>query len=404
VRVEDERLGGPTVFSYAFAPLSETSLAAMFQDVTAQRATEDQLRHAQKMEAVGRLAGGVAHDFNNLLTVIIGYLHTTLESGDLPPSLRADIAEAAGAAQRAGKVTSQLLAFSRQQVLQPRIVSIDALIGNLSSMLTMIARDDIHLRIQLRADNWMVRADPVQLEQVVLNLVVNACDAMPNGGTLTIHTERLADTAGAEHGWVRLTVADTGVGMDDVTRARVFEPFFTTKGDAGTGLGLASVYGIVKQSGGHVTCESRPDEGARFHVDLPIVAGAPESTTPPVVKGEGGGEAVLIVEDNDALRRLMALTLDRFGYRTDTAANGEEALALVRGGKQFDLLVTDIVMPGMSGRNVADAVARLSPRTRTIFVSAHVDDVAANHPLVNFLQKPFLPNALAQKVRDVLDA
>jgi PAS domain S-box-containing protein len=394
----------PSVFNVAFAPISDRSLAVTFQDVTEQRRLEEQLRHAQNMEAVGRLAGGVAHDFNNLLTVIIGYLDVALSAPTLPASMRSDIEQALSAADRAARVTGQLLAFSRRQLLQPKVIAVDALLRDLTDMLEMIVRENIHLTIALGGPGLCVRVDPGQLEQVILNLVVNACDAMPAGGTLVLRTSPLRADGADPSPWVRLTVSDTGVGMDEATRAQIFEPFFTTKGESGTGLGLASAYGIVKQSGGRVTCESRPGEGSSFHVDLPSVADAVEPAAPAAPRTIGGGESILLVEDNQAVRRMMAVTLEREGYHVDTAANGDEALALVRSGRAFDILVTDLVMPGMSGRNVADAVAQLSPATQIMFVSGYVDDPASSASFVHFLQKPFTPTALASKVREVLDA
>jgi two-component system cell cycle sensor histidine kinase/response regulator CckA len=397
----------PSVFNVAFAPISDRSLAITFQDVTEQRRLEAQLRQAQKMEAVGRLAGGVAHDFNNLLTIIIGYLEVVMAAATLPPPLRADIEQALAAADRAARVTGQLLAFSRRQMLQPTVVAIDALLRELTNMLDMIVRENIRLKMQLGSPALCVRVDRGQLEQVVLNLVVNACDAMPSGGELVVRTAPLPPPDGSSGPWVRITVADTGIGMDEATRAQVFDPFFTTKGDSGTGLGLASSYGIVKQSGGRLSCDSQPAAGSRFHIDLPLVTDAVAPPAPPAARTTGSGEpreAVLVVEDNQAVRRMMAVTLQREGYRVDTAANGDEALALVRGGRQFDILITDLVMPGMSGRNVADAVSELSPATEIMFVSGYVDEHASSASFVHFLQKPFTPTALAAKVRDVLDA
>jgi CheY-like chemotaxis protein len=289
-------------------------------------------------------------------------------------------------------------------MLQPKVIAVDDLVRDLTDMLDMLVRENIHLQIQLAAPAVCVRVDPGQLEQVVLNLVVNACDAMPTGGELVLRTSPLPaqdDVAGA---WIRVTVSDTGVGMDEATRAQVFDPFFTTKGEGGTGLGLSSAYGIVKQSGGRLSCESRPFLGSSFHVDLPLVADPVEPPAPPVARTAGGGEAVLVVEDNRAVRLMMAVTLEREGYHVDTAANGDEALALARSGRIFDLLVTDLVMPGMSGRNVADAVSVISPATEVMFVSGYVDETAASASFVHFLQKPFTPTALATKVRDVLDA
>jgi PAS domain S-box-containing protein len=394
----------PSVFNVAFAPIASRSLAVTFQDVTAQRRLEEQLRHAQKMEAVGNLAGGVAHDFNNLLTVIIGYLDVALATPTLPALLRSDIEQALSAANRAARVTGQLLAFSRGQLLQPKVVAIDDLTRDLTKMLDMIVRENVHLKLQLDAPERCVRVDPGQLEQVILNLVVNASDAMTTGGTLALRSAVLPAHPSGPGAWVRLTVSDTGLGMDEATRAKIFEPFFTTKGDGGTGLGLASAYGIVKQSGGQLTCESSPGQGSSFHIDLPLVHDAVAPPLSPLPRTTEGGEAVLLVEDNQAVRRMMATTLERQGYRVDTAANGDEALALVRGGRAFDIMVTDLVMPGMGGRNVADAVAKISPRTAIMFVSGYVDDPPSSASFVHFLQKPFTPMALASKVREVLDS
>jgi CheY-like chemotaxis protein len=301
-------------------------------------------------------------------------------------------------------VTGQLLAFSRRQMLQPKVIAVDALLRDLTTMLDMLVRENIHLKIQLGAPGICVRVDRGQLEQVVLNLVVNACDAMPAGGELVLRTSTLPPQDAVSGPWVRVTVSDTGVGMDEGTRAQAFDPFFTTKGEDGTGLGLASAYGIVKQSGGRLSCDSEPEQGSRFHIDLPVVSDAVEPPAPPVPRTAGGGETVLVVEDNQAVRRMMAVTLEREGYRVDTAANGDEALALVRGGRSFDILVTDLVMPGMSGRKVADAISQIRPQTEVMFVSGHVDDTASSASFVHFLQKPFTPTALASKVRDVLDA
>ena len=402
VSYQDERFPGG-VFNVAIAPMSTHTLAATFQNVTEQRRLEEQFRHAQKMEAIGRVAGGVAHDFNNLLTVILGYLEAVRQSPKMPSMLKSDVDEAVGAANRAAGLTRQLLAFSRRQVLQPRVVVLDTLLRNLSAMLQMIVREKIDLRMDLHALGACVKVDPNQLEQVVVNLVVNASDAMPSGGTLTVRTHRATGEDGAT-GWARLTVEDTGVGMDDTTRARAFEPFFTTKGEAGTGLGLATVYGIVKQSGGRVTCESRPGAGSRFHVELPLVPGVADHIVMPPPSTTGGAESVLVVEDHEAVRRLMAVTLERDGYKVETAATGDEALALVRAGRPFDVVVADMVMPGMNGRQMADAIRQLSPKTEIVFVSGFMDDPTSSAAVVNFVAKPFLPATLAGKIRAVLDS
>jgi PAS domain S-box-containing protein len=402
VSYEDERFAGG-VFNVAIAPMSMRTLAATFQNVTEQRRLEEQFRHAQKMEAIGRVAGGVAHDFNNLLTVVLGYLEAVRQSPQMPTTLKNDVDEAVAAANRAAGLTRQLLAFSRRQVLRPRVVVLDTLLRDLNPMLQMIVREKIDLRFDLHALGACVKVDPNQLEQVVVNLVVNASDAMPSGGTLTVQTRRVAgDYATSES--ARLTVEDTGVGMDEATRARVFEPFFTTKGESGTGLGLATVYGIVKQSGGRVSCESRPGAGSRFHVELPVVPDVADHIVTPPPSATGGGESVLVVEDHEAVRRLIAVTLERDGYRVETAATADEALALVRAGRPFDLIVADMVMPGMNGRQMADAIRQLSPRTEVVFVSGFMDDPTSNAAVVNFVSKPFLPATLAGKIRSVLDS
>jgi PAS domain S-box-containing protein len=402
VAYNDQRLPA-RVFNVALAPMSARTLAVTFQDVTEQRRLEEQFRHSQKMEALGRVAGGVAHDFNNLLTVILGYMEAVRQSPSLTTPLRGDIDEAVAAANRAAGLTRQLLAFSRRQVLQPRVVVVDTLLSNLSPMLHMIVRESIDVRLDLRTLGSCVKVDPSQLEQVVVNLVVNASDAMPAGGTLTVRTQRIAGENGSK-GWARLTVTDTGVGMDEATLARVFEPFFTTKGESGTGLGLATVYGIVKQSGGRITCESRPGAGSSFHVELPLVPELADHIVARAPASCGGGESVLVVEDHEGVRRMMAVTLERDGYKVETAATGDEALALVRAGREFDIVVADMVMPGMNGRQMADAIRLLSPKTEIVFVSGYVDDPTSSAAVVNFVPKPFLPAALAAKIRDVLDS
>jgi two-component system cell cycle sensor histidine kinase/response regulator CckA len=283
------------------------------------------------------------------------------------------------------------------------VVVVDTLLGNLSPMLQMIVRENIDLRLDLGTLGACVKVDPSQLEQVVVNLVVNASDAMPAGGTLTVETRRIAGED-CPDGCAQLTVTDTGVGMDEATLARVFEPFYTTKGESGTGLGLATVYGIVKQSGGRVTCESRPGAGSSFRVELPLVLEFADHIIARAPASGGGGESVLVVEDHEAVRRMMAVILEREGYTVETAATGDEALALVRAGREFDLVVTDMVIPGMNGRQVADAIRLLSPKTEIVFVSGYVDDPTSSAAVVNFVPKPFLPAALAAKIRDVLDS
>ncbi len=394
----------PLVVTLAMTPISDRSLALTYQDVTEQRRAADQLQQWQKMEAIGRLAGGVAHDFNNLLTIIIGYVQTTLAHPAVPDELRSQLEQIHAAADRAASLTRQLLAFSRRQVLQPRVVDVDAELRHLVPMIIPTVRQDIVLTLALESAGACMRVDPAQLEQVVMNLIMNACDAMPSGGRLLLRTDRTSDDGQGSGPAVRITVSDTGTGMDAVTRSRLFEPFFTTKGERGTGLGLSTVYGIVKQSGGSVTCESQPGAGSSFHLSFPLVAEAPAAVEPPLPRDVRGSERVLVVEDQAALRRLMVVSLERAGYQVDNAANGDEALALVRSGTHFDVLVTDLVMPGMNGRQVADAVSRLSPQTRLVFVSGYFHDPDVGESLVHFLPKPFTPAALTAMVRKALDA
>ena len=384
-------------------------------DVTERRSLEEQLVQAQKMEAVGRLAGGIAHDFNNLLTAILGY-------GDLmlpklhDPTLRGKMQEIRKAAERASALTRQLLAFSRKQVLVPEVVPVAGLIEELSKMLRRLIGEDIEL-VTLLAPTAAVRADPGQLEQVLMNLAVNARDAMPRGGKLTIEVGLLTpdDAFGKEHPdvprgpLVVVAVTDTGVGMDPEVRKHIFEPFFTTKElGRGTGLGLATVYGIVKQSGGHVEVDTAPGEGTTFRIFLPAVE-APRPAPPPSLDAVvGGSETVLLVEDEAALRSLAQEILRDQGYRVIAAASGPEALEIARSHPSpIDLLVTDVVMPGMDGRELADRLLPLHPETRCLFMSGYTDDAVVRRGVreegMPFLQKPFTIDALALKVREVLD-
>jgi PAS domain S-box-containing protein len=386
-------------------------------DVTERKHLEDQMRHALKLEAIGRLAGGVAHDFNNLLTVITGYAETlvaVLEPSD--PKL-ADVLEIRRAADRAAHLTQQLLAFSRKQVLRPEVVDANDIARDVSGMVGRLLGDDIDLRVELIDAPTTVMADRGQIEQVLLNLAVNARDAMPRGGVLRLQT-RIVDitTRDAERlypirpgHYVLLAVCDTGIGMTADVQARAFEPFFTTKGPGeGTGIGLATVYGIVKQSGGYIFIESAVGEGTTFDVYLPYT----EAT-----EGERSGDAearapreactILLVEDYRRVRELARKVLTRQGYRVLTAPSGDEALALAQ---QFDgtidVLVTDIVMPGMSGPELARQLQAARPEIATVYMSGYTGDTLSalglEREAAAFLQKPFTPAALAQKVRDVV--
>ncbi|MEZ5101303.1 MAG: ATP-binding protein [Thermoleophilia bacterium] len=396
------------------------ALLATLHDLTDRRRLENELRQSQKMEAIGQLAGGVAHDFNNLLTAISGYtelLLLKLRDGD--PGRR-DAEEVRRAAQRAATLTQQLLAFSRRQMLRPRPLDLNAVIDGMDAMLRRLIGEHIELVSVPAQDLGQVSADPGQLEQVMLNLAVNARDAMPDGGKLVLETAKVtldksqARRHGVEPGeYVVLAVSDTGCGMDDETRARIFEPFFTTKEQGkGTGLGLATVYGIVTQSGGAVGVESAPGAGSRFTVLLPrlaveLPAPAPEPTG--TTEALRGTETVLLVEDEDIVRRLAHRVLSEHGYTVLEASYGDEAIQIAaRHAGRIHLLVTDVVMPQMSGRELAAAVVRLRPDTRVLYMSGYTDSVFGSAGILDdrtwFLAKPFTPLALARKAREVLDA
>jgi PAS domain S-box-containing protein len=392
--------------------------ATIGRDVTQERKLQSQLRQAQKMEAVGRLAGGIAHDFNNLLTAIKG--NAGLLLAELPGASpwREDAEEIERAAQRASDLTRQLLAFSRRQVLQPRVVDMNAVIGETHRMLRRLIEEDVRIDVRLSPQPGWVRADPGQVEQVVLNLAVNARDAMAGGGTLTIRTgvAQVPPEPGAAWpyyvaagDYVRLDVEDTGPGIVPEVMQHLFEPFFTTKpAGKGTGLGLSTVYGIVKQSGGYVWAENPEGRGSRFVVLLPRAAdGEPPSAAParPLL-GEGGGATVLLVEDEETVRSLTRRVLQRGGYRVLEAADASQALEVARGhAGTIDLLLTDVVMPGGGGPQVALAVTRLRPGTRVLYMSGYPGDSIAEHglpPHVDLLPKPFSPETLLQRVSDAL--
>ena len=390
------------------------------EDITEHRRLEEQYRQAQRMEAVGSLAGGVAHDFNNILTAILGYAELLLM--ELPPDSEhlADAAEIRTAAQRAAGLTRQLLAFSRQQVLQPTVLCVNDVLANVENMLCRLLGENVALRTALAPDAGNVRADAGQLEQVIVNLAVNARDAMSAGGKLTIETanaELSEDYAEANQPvvagqYVMLAVTDTGVGISPENRLRIFEPFFTTKEQGkGTGLGLSTVYGIVKQSGGYIWVYSEPGKGATFKVYLPRVDAPVEPQTPPrPIQGTPAGtETILLAEDDEQLRKLVRGLLDRIGYQVLSAASAEEALAQAREhGSQIHLLLTDVVMPGEGGHQLARRLAEARPATRTLFMSGYTDAAIVDHGILerghHYLQKPFTPAVLARRVRDVLDA
>jgi PAS domain S-box-containing protein len=386
-------------------------------DITERKRLEDQLRQVQKMEAIGTLAGGVAHDFNNMLTIINGY--SELLSSRLRPDdpLRGLVEQIGRAGNRAASLTRQLLAFSRRQVLQPQVLHLNALLTEMEKMLRRLIGEDIDLLVALHPALGHIKADPSQIEQIVMNLVVNARDAMPQGGKLTIETSNIElDEAfarthrGAVPGpYVLLAVTDTGCGMDSATKARIFEPFFTTKGpNKGTGLGLATVYGIVKQSGGYIDVYSEPGRGATFKVYLPRTneeTHKPQPSSGPALLR--GTETILVVEDEEAVRALTGAMLQEFGYQVLSAPGPEAALALLeQRAEPIHLLVSDVVMPGMSGPQLAAKLKERCRGMRVLYLSGYADEAVVHHGLIDpdtpFLQKPFTAQALARKVRAVL--
>jgi len=417
------RKGDYRVGEFAATPqYREGQLAGILgicRDVTERLSLEQQLRQAQKMEAVGRLAGGVAHDFNNILTAITGYADLLLEDLGTSDRRRDDIAEIRKAAERAAGLTRQLLAFSRQQVMQAQVLDLNALVADTQNMLGRLLGEDIALVTRLDPALGAVKADPGQLEQVIMNLAVNARDAMPGGGKLTIETANaeLDDTYVREHfparpgSYVMLAVSDTGTGMSDEVQSHLFEPFFTTKEKGkGTGLGLATVYGIVKQSGGYIWVYTEPGHGTTFKIYLPRVAGAPaQRASGPKASPVGAGtETVLLAEDEAAVRAVARHALERQGYTVLEASSGEAALDLAeRHSGRIHLLLTDVIMPGMNGRALAQRLSELRPDLRVVYMSGYTEEAITRHgvlePGLTYVQKPFTPEGLARKVREVLD-
>ncbi len=405
----------------ALGSLSGLYLAAVIAErddaLTRRLALEEQLRHSQKMEAVGRLAGGIAHDFNNLLTAIIGYTEIVLTSLDPKDKRRADAEEIGRAAMRAADLTRQMLAFSRRQVLQPKVIDLNVTLTRIEPMLRRLIGEEIVLSVTGRANDAFVRVDRGQVEQVVMNLVVNARDAMPQGGRLKVETaevrlgpEDLAGQEASPGAYVMLSVSDTGVGMTQEVRARIFEPYFTTQDvGKGTGLGLSTAYGIVRQSEGHITVSSEVGLGTTFRVYLPR-SEAPEAGAVDAPAGymPTGTEHVLLVEDDSSVRRLARDLLSRLGYSVTEAASGRAGLALGSDHtRHFDLAVCDVILGDMSGPSVAEALSALHPSIRVLYISGYTDEAIVKTGVLEegkpFLQKPFTPMQLARKVRDVLD-
>lgn len=428
--------GSPIVVSVSTSPLRRPDgtiygIMSILMDVTEAKAAEEtrnrlamveeQLRQSQKMEAVGRLAGGVAHDFNNLLTAISGYSDLLLHRLPEYSTLRRDVEEIRKAGDRAAALTRQLLAFSRRQVLQPKVLDLNRVVTKMGQTLRRLVGEEIALSIDLSPSLSRVKADPGQIEQVIVNLALNARDAMPDGGRITIATAdaELSPAYAVVHPdvhpgpYVLLSMADTGHGMDDETQTHLFEPFFTTKERGkGTGLGLATVYGIVQQSGGHIRVNSAADSGSTFLIYLPRVE-APEdagqeAVRPPLPYPSPGIETVLLAEDEEVVRRFAREILSGNGYKVLEAGNGREALLLSEAHRgEIHLLLTDVVMPKIGGRELADRIRTLRPELRILYMSGFTDDAILRDRVLEdgipFLQKPFTPEGLARKVREVLD-
>jgi PAS domain S-box-containing protein len=429
---EEELLRADGLHTYITikAPLTDASgrvyaLCGISTDITAHKRaeealhrSEEQLRQAQKMEAIGNLAGGIAHDFNNLLSVILGYSSVLVQSMDPNDPHRADVQEIERASMRAAALTQQLLAFGRKQLLQPKVIKLSDVVAGVEPMLRRLIGEDIELTVRTTPELGSVRADPSQMEQIIMNLAVNSRDAMPRGGKLVIETENVnlapleAAHAGVEPGpYVTLAVTDTGVGIQRETQARIFEPFFTTKEmGKGTGLGLATVFGIVQQSGGSICVDSEPGRGSTFRVYLPrtdvIDLGERESRHP-VVGSLEGSETILLVEDEAQVRALVRSILQRFGYQVLEAQSGSDALVVCEEHTgTIDLLLTDVIMPRINGPQLAQ---RLSGRVgKVLYMSGYTEDSIVRQGLVDasvaLLQKPITPKALVRKVREVLDA
>ena len=411
------RLSGRTVLDEHGALQGYEVIA---EDVSERWHLEEQLRQAQKMEAVGRLAGGVAHDFNNLLTIVMGYSDLVLERLGAADAMRAYVEEIKKAGERAASLTRQLLAFGRRQVLAPRALDLNAVATNIDKMLRHVIGENIELSTVLEPELGWVKADPGQIEQVILNLVLNARDAMPQGGQLTLETANVELNEGDTRTrvsvlpgrYVMLAVSDSGVGMDAETQAHIFEPFFTTKEKGkGTGLGLATVYGIVKQSGGHIWLYSEPNQGTTFKIYLPRLeeAAQPVEAIPTGAPLAGGSETILLVEDEEGVRDLAKRILESKGYEVIMAASPTEATQVFEQHKEpIHLLLTDVVMPTMSGRQLAEHVAFLRPGMKVLYMSGYTDNVMVPHGILEegtqFLQKPFTPDSLIRKVREALDA
>ncbi|MBW1999291.1 MAG: response regulator, partial [Deltaproteobacteria bacterium] len=399
----------------------QQAIISVVQDMTEHNRLEQQLRQAQKMEAIGRLAGGVAHDFNNILTTIMGNAQLALMEIDKGTPVLNEVQEVIKAGEKAAALTRRLLAFSRKEVVQPRILDLGEVIQGTEKMLRRMIREDIELEAILPPDLWKIYADPAQADQVIMNLVVNASDAMPQGGKLTVEVANtiLGSDYLKSHGlegepgpYVMLAVTDTGIGMDPETISRIFEPFFTTKEKGkGTGLGLSTVYGIMKQNRGYVWAYSEPGKGTTMKCYFPAVIEEGEETLPEETSLQGGlagSETILIAEDNDDLRKTVSRGLRGYGYHVLEARSGDEALKMcdkVKG--PIHLLLTDVIMPGVSGKDLGERIRSQRTELKVLYMSGYTDNTISHHGVLeaglSFIQKPFTPQALARRVREVLD-
>ena len=396
----------------------EPCYVATYEDITEHRKLEEQLRHAQKMEAIGTLAGGVAHDFNNILNVIMGYGGMVMDKMDPHSPLREQMNEVLVAAERAATLTKRLLVFSRKEVVNVKPVNVNEIISGIQKMLNRVIGEDIDLQVALADRRLTVLADVGQIEQVLMNLVTNARDAMPKGGHLTITTEtaQMDEAYVAAYGYGKpglyavIAVTDTGIGMDAAAQTKIFEPFFTTKGiGEGTGLGLAISYGIMKKHNGYIKCYSEPDKGTTFKVYLPLV----EDTAISGIKAEppgaiqGGTETILVAEDDPSLRRLVRIILESVGYPVIMAEDGEDAVAkFMQNRDKIKLVILDLVMPKKSGKEAYEEIKKTSPGIRTFFLSGYTMDMISRMEIekgMDLVRKPFVPNDLLRKVREVLD-
>ncbi|HYK88874.1 MAG TPA: PAS domain S-box protein [Acidobacteriota bacterium] len=385
------------------------------RDVNGRKLLERQLLQSQKMEAIGRLVGGVAHDFNNLLTVIVGYCEMLLSAYPENDPRRNDLDQVKKAGERAADLTSKLLAFSRRQILQPRVIDLNGVVSDNVKLLRRLIGEDIELKTSLANELGKVKADPGQIEQVIMNLAVNSKDAMPRGGTLVVETATVVldesfvrSHAGAQQGnYVMLALRDSGTGMDEETKRHLFEPFYTTKGEGkGTGLGLASVYGIIKQSGGYIAVDTGLGHGTTFSIYLPQVSEPVTVSQPSEPLAPSGSETILVVEDAEDVRRLIGKSLTAFGYRVLLADNATNALRIAEDHEgRINLLVTDVIMPGMGGRELADRLQRAHPKMKVLLVSGYSDASGVGSVLsadIPFLHKPFTGENLSRKIREIL--